>query len=313
MYTSQMEIESFLKEYERSRVIMITSVRAVLNRALEFEQKFHKPFYQFTTDEILEMYKSARAISNRSLQNANLILKHAAKWMLYTKKMDTKNVYEDITKELIISCVDNKKKEDRILSKDDLDEIQSQLLNWTDKSILFLLFEGAGGYMLKELTFMQWNQVSKADLKIYWKNGKVINITPEDYELLRRGFNETELVSFGETNRISKVKNLGIYKSRFNTLSDNSDSTNFGDIERRYRFIMRRLNLISKDLDVTLTSGGLQESGFLHYIKEGMQASGLQFLEYIHTEEVKALARRYDLYTDLYIQIIKDKFSRYFQ
>ena len=77
MYTSQTEIESFLKEYERSRVIMITSVRAVLNRAPEFEQKFHKPFYQFTTDEILEMYKSARAISNRSLQNANLILKPA--------------------------------------------------------------------------------------------------------------------------------------------------------------------------------------------------------------------------------------------
>ena len=66
MYTNQQELESFLKEYERSRVIMITSVRAVLNRALNFEHKFNKPFYMFTIEEILEMYKSAKAISDRS-------------------------------------------------------------------------------------------------------------------------------------------------------------------------------------------------------------------------------------------------------
>ena len=313
MYTSQIEIESFLKEYERSRVVTITSVRSVLNRALEFEQKFHKPFYLFTIEEILEMYRAARAISNRSLQNANLALKHATKWIAYTKNIEIRNVYDDITKDLITSCVDEKKKESQILTKDDLEEIQSQLLNWTDKSILFLLFEGAGGYMLKELTFMQWEQVSRKDLKMYWKNGKIINITPKDYDMLRQGFYETELISFGETNRISRVKSLGMYKARFNTLSDNANPADFGDVERRYRFVMRRLNLISKDLGVTLTSSGLQESGFLHYIREGMQTSGLSFLEYIRTEEARALARRYDLYTDLYIQIIKDKFFKYFQ
>jgi hypothetical protein len=86
-----------------------------------------------------------------------------------------------------------------------------------------------------------------------------------------------------------------------------------GDIERRYRFCQRRLILISKDLGITLTSGSLQESGFLHYIKEGMQNSGLDFLDYIKTDECKSLARRYDLYTDLYIQVVKEKFYKYFQ
>lgn len=313
MYTTELEVEKFLDEYKRSRVIIETTVRATLNRAIEFEKKFQKPFYEFTTDEILEVYKSAHAISDRSLQNTNLTLKHAARWMLDMKKLDVQSSYENITKELIQECVDTKRKASLILSKDELEGVQSELMNWTDKAILFLLFEGVGGHMLKELMFMDWNQVSRKDLKIYFRSGKTIDITPEQYELLKNAFQEEELISFGTTNRISKVKSLGMYKARFNSLSDNDDITNAGDVERRYRFCQRRLMLISKDLGVAITSGSIQESGFLHYIKEGIQESGLDFLQYIKTEECKDLARRYDLYTDLYVQVVKDKFFKYFQ
>jgi len=311
--TTEREVEGFLSEYSRSRVIVETTVRATLNRALEFERKLQKPFYNFTIDEILEMYKSAHAISDRSLQNTNLTLKHAARWMIDARGLDAKSAYENVTKELVQECVDAERKESLMLSKKDLEEIQSQLLNDSDKCILLLLFEGVGGHKLKELMFMHWDQVSRQYLKIYFRSGKVIDITPQDYELLRQGFQEEELISFGTTNRISKVKSLGLYKSRFNSLSDNDDITNPEDVERRYRYAQRRMILMSKDLGITMTSGSVQESGFLHYIKEGIQRSGLDFLQYIKTEECKALARRYDLYTDLYVQIVKEKFFKYFK
>lgn len=307
------QIEEFIKDYQRSRVVAVASVRATMNRALEFEKKFNKAFYEFTEEEVIDMYKSVDAISARSLQNINLILKHAARWMLHSQKKDISNIYDRITKDIIQECVNVKKKDNLVISKEQLIDIQNDLLNYVDKAILFLLFEGVGGFKLKELMFMDWNQVSRQDLKIYFRNGKTINITPEDYELLRRAFQEDELMSFGSTSRISKVKSSGIYKVRFNSLSDNDDITDEGAIERRYRFCQRRLILISKDLGITLTSGSLQESGFLHYIKEGMQNSGLNFLEFIKTEECKVLARRYDLHTELYVQIVKEKFFKHFQ
>lgn len=313
MFTREHEIEEFLDEYSRSRVVIISTVRATLNRALEFEQKFSKPFYEFNIDEILEMYKSAHAISDRTLQNTNLTLKHAARWMINKNSLDIKIAYEDINKEHLRDCVDLQKKKSLILTKDDLEEIQSQLLNWVDKCILFLLFEGVGGYLLKELTFMEWEQVSKQSLKIFFKTGKVINITPQDYEMLRKGFFEDELISFGETSRVSKVTGISLYKQRFNCLSDNSDINNVDDVNRRYRFIQRRLMLISKDLGINITSGSIQESGFLHYIKEGMEETGLDFLQYIKTENCKMLAKRYDLYTEFYAQIVKEKFYKYFE
>ena len=313
MYTTERDVENFLNEYSRSRVIIESTVRASLNRALDFEKRFQKPFYEFALDEILEMYKSMHAISDRSLQNTNLTLKHAARWMLDQKGLNTTSSYEEVTKDLILGCVDTKKKKNLILTKDALAEIQGELLNWTDKAILFLLFEGVGGYMLKELMFMDWDQVSRKDLKIYFRSGKMIDITAEEYELLRNAFQEDELISFGTTSRVSKVKSLGIYKARFNSLSDNDNIDDASDVERRYRFCQRRLMLIAKDLGVNITSGSIQESGFLHYIKEGIQKSRLEFLQYIKTEECKALARRYDVYTDLYVQIVKEKFLQYFQ
>lgn len=311
--TKTSQVEAFIKDYQRSRVVTIASVRAALNRALEFEKKFQKAFYEFTEDEVLEMYASINAISVRSLQNINLILKHASRWILHSQGQDIVNIYDDITKELIQRCVNVSKKEGLILSKEQLTDIQNDLLNYVDKAILFLLFEGVGGHKLKELMFMDWDQVSRQDLKIYFRTGKIINITPTDYELLRNAFHEDELMSFGVTTRVSKVKSLGIYKARFNSLSDNDNIADEGDVERRYRFAQRRLMLIAKDLGVTLTSSGIQESGFLHYVKEGMQSSRLEFLEFIKTDECKALARRYDLYTDLYVQIVKEKFYKYFQ
>ena len=312
MFTTEREVESFLSEYSRSRVIIEATVRAVLNRALEFEKKFKKPFYEFTIDEILEMYKSTHAISDRSLQNTNLTLKHAARWLIDKKKLSVKSLYEDITKELILDCVDTKRKKNLVLTQDDLKEIQSQLLNWTDKGILQMLFLGAGSNWLKELTFFDMTQVSKKDRLIYFRTGKIIPITEEDYELIRSACAEEELISFGETARISKVKSLGFFKVRFNALSDSDDPTNEQSLERRFRFIQRRLLLISKDLGIQLNSGGIQTSGLLHHLKQGVEESGLTFREYVKTEEAKVLARRYDIVTNFYSQILIDKFEEYF-
>lgn len=312
MYTTESEVEKFLNEYSRSRVIIEATVRAILNRALEFERKFKKPFYEFTTEEIAEMYKSTHAISDRSLQNTNLTLKHAARWIVDVKKLNNKSVYEDITKEFIQGCVDTKRKEGMILTKDDLAEIQGDLLNWTDKGILQMLFLGAGSNWLKELTFFDMSQASRKEGLVYFKTGKTIPITYEDYELIRKACAEGELMSFGETSRISKVKSCGFFKVRFNALSDSDNPNDEQDLERRFRFIQRRLLLISKDLGVQLNSGGLQTSGLLHHLRQGVEESGMKFREYVKTTEAKELARRYDILSELYGQILIDKFEKYF-
>jgi len=312
VYTNEQEVEGFLKEYKRSRVIIETTVRATLNRAIEFETKFGKPFYQFTAEEALEMYKSVHAISVVSLQNNNLVLKHAARWFAFKYNKTANNTYEEITKEMLNEAVDVEKQRSLILSREDVRDVIDQLLNWTDKCIIFLLFNNACGKLLKELTFLQWNQVSRTDMKVYFKNGTSVDITEKDYEMLKQGFEEDELISFGQTNRIAKVRSLGLYKARCNSLSDNDNSEDLNDQSRRYRWVQRRLLLISSDLGIRLTSGGLSDSGFLWYIQQGMSSTKMDFKDFIKSKECEKLAKKFGVYSDLYAQIIKDKFEVYF-
>lgn len=312
MYTTEMDIENFLEEYSRSRVVALPTTRAVLNRALEFEYKFKKPFYDFSNMEAMDMYKSVHAISSRSLQNVNLTLKHAARYLVDSKKTNIKSVYEDITRDMLDSCVDNKKKNGLILSKEDLEDIQNQLLNWTDKGILLMLFLGAGSNWLRELTFFNTSQMSRKDGVIYFRTGKVIPITEDDYEVIKKACLEDELLSFGTTARISKVESHGFFKQRFNARSASNNEKDEKSLERRFRFIQRRLHLISKDLGVQLTSGGLQTSGLLHHLKQGVEESGITLREYVKSEEAIELARRYDILSEFAPQILLEKFERYF-
>ena len=76
MFTREQDIEEFLDEYRRSRVIIETTVRATLNKVLKFEDKFQKPFYEFSEEEVLKVFTSFHTISIISLQNSNLLLKH---------------------------------------------------------------------------------------------------------------------------------------------------------------------------------------------------------------------------------------------
>lgn len=313
MYTNEQEIEDFLQEYGRSRVIIETTTRATLNRAVEFEHKFNKPFYDFTTEEALEMYKSVHAISVVTLQNNNLVLKHAARWFAYKKNKEVANTYEEMTKDILSEVVDVDKQRSLIFSREDIDNMKDNLINKIDQAIIEMLFQGAGGQWLKELTFINRNQVDREHLMVYFKTGKNLPVTDEICDLLMEAFAEDELVSFGSTTRVSKVTGNSLYKTRCNALSDNSDYHSDEDVQRRYRFAQRRLLLISKDLGVRLTASGLQASGLLHHIQLGMKETKLSFKEFVRTDRAKWLAQRYDIKSELYAQIIQDKLGQYFE
>ena len=47
-------------------------------------------------------------------------------------------------------------------------------------------------------------------------------------------------------------------------------------------------------------------------LQQGVKETGLSFREYVKTEEAKTLARQYDLYTELYAQILVERFEEYF-
>ena len=313
MYTNEKEVDNFLQEYGRSKVIIESTVRAILNRAIEFEYKFNKPFHLFTIEEALAMYESAHAVSVVSLQNTNLLLKNASRWFRHKNGGTIDSAYEKITKDMLEKVIDTDKQRSMILSRDDIEEIKSNLLNYTDRAIIEALFLGFGSLWLRELSFFTMSQIDTSDYTVYFKTGKTIPIDKTTYELFKAACEEEELISFGSTARVAKVNSYGIYKLRSNALTTNPDWDNEGDMERRYRFILRRLALISKDLGVKVSPTGLQSSGLLWHIRQGMKATGMTFREFVKTDTAVELARRYDILTAFQSQVLIQKYEQYFK
>lgn len=314
MYTTEVQIEDFINEYRRSRIIAETTVRAVLKRALEYEDVYKKHFYDFTESEILSMFTDAHVISDMSLQNWNNILKHASRWITFRNVGESNNnAYEIITKDKVKQCIDIDKKDKLILSREDLTIIQEDLFNWTDMAILELLFRGVGGKWLKELCYLDKGQVSQKEMMIYFKNGKVIPIDNRCYRMLQAAFNEEELMSYSEESKISVVKSVGIYKIRSNTLYTNDNIKNEADVERRYRWIQRRLMIIRKYTGVQMTPNTIQNSGLLHYLQEGVCRTGMPFRDFVYSEEGRKLAMKYDMLSEYAPATLIEKFKKYFE
>lgn len=312
MYTSEANVEEFLKEYRRSRVIIETSVRAVLNRALEYERIFDKSFYEFTKEEIIKMYAEAHTRSVRSLSNWNLILKHASLWFLDKQLKPLDNQYNYITKEDLEKCIDINVIDKMMISKDQLDMMQAELINKTDQAILELLFLGVTGWWMRELTYLTPEQVSHNDMCIYFKTGKIVPIDERAYDILQDAFEETELASYNATSKVSKVQGNGIYKARFNSIHDNNNSKDEKDAERRARWLQRRIMIMSEYLDVPLTPKTLSASGLWYYSHLEMQKMDIEdFKVYIFTNEGRKLANRYGFDSDYYANILIDKYRKY--
>ena len=146
--------EAFIEEYLRSKIVASTSLYAIFKKTERFEQDLEKDVSEFNKEEILRMLKSFRSKSINSLLNYVVILKHYSRWMT---GVVGQNAYELIGKKDVEKLVD--KNANILLTREDLDEIEESLLNWTDKAIVELLWEGIAGPNMKELFYFSEENV----------------------------------------------------------------------------------------------------------------------------------------------------------
>lgn len=312
IFTNKEVIEEFIKTYRNQKITIESSVIAAISTANQYEIHLNKYFYQFTKEEILKMYKDTHSISTRSLQNRNLILKDFTYYIIENRQLSIKNIYEDITRKDLSKCIDQNKKDNGLITREQLTGIQNNLNNYTDKGILEALFLGFGGNKLKELTFFDLRQIQKQNKTVVFENGKAIHLNDRQYILIAKAYFETSLTSSGTTGRTINVISHGFFKERSNARTPSNNPQNEDDLNRRYRFIQRRLILISKGFDLPITSGRIQDSGLLYYLQNAIKESGQTFNDYITTESAKKLAQRYDIHTEFYTQILKEKFALFF-
>lgn len=285
MYQSENK-ESFIKDYMRSRVIAETSLYSLFRKTEKYEEKFNKDCSQFTIGEALEMYTDFQAKSIYVLLNYNVILKAYCAWNNHYNGLETEIAYDSISKNMLAPLIPEDAT--NILSRNDIDNIEDQLLNWTDKAIVEALFEGLSGNSMRDLISVNTEMINHKTKQIVFSDGRVFDLTDKLYSLLIESFNEVEYVCYGETMRVKKLSGIGrLYKERDNAYALESDDRNF-------RWIYRKIQNVRKHVGMSnLTMKNLAISGLIYYLREGMSKTGLDLKPFLLTEDGNKIMDKY--------------------
>lgn len=294
--------EGFCQDYLRSRIIQKTSLYGFFRKIEPYERKLQKDVSEFTKEEALEMYKGLKSRSVYSLMNNNTILKAYCAWMKYYHGAKADEVYTNITIDDLKLCVD--KNASKLLSREEIIEIEDQLLNVTDSAIIECLFQGIAGPSMKDITELHESMLDKANKCLVFPDGRIFNISSRLCNLLESAFKEDTYICYGSTMKAKKLKGEGkLFKERDNSYAPDSD-------DKRFRAVYRKIQVVKEYVGVKeLTMKGIAASGFVFYLRELLEKTGLGLKECLQTESGEQLMTRYGYCSEFRIDNIIHRFK----
>lgn len=301
MYQNEMK-ESFIKDYMRSRVVAQTSLYSLFRKTEPYEEKFNKDCSKFTKAEILNMYTEFQAKSVHVLLNYNVILKAYCAYKKYYHGMETDAAYEEITTDMLKPCVSKDK--NKILSREEINEIEDQLYNWTDKAILECLFEGLSGNSMRDLVGISEEMIDHKTKQLIFPDGRIFDLTDRLYKFLIKAFEETEYLCYGKTLRVKKLIGDGkLYKER-----DNAHAMDSND--KFFRWVYRKVTNFRNHVGIPeLTMKNIESSGLLYYLKEGVEKTQLGLKEFLSTEMGDKIMRKYGFTSEFRVDNIYYRYA----
>ncbi len=303
MYNENLK-EGFIKDYLRTRVVAETSLYSLFRKVSPYEYKYTKDCSEFTEEEILEMYKEFKARSYNVLLNYNVILKAYCAWKKYHYGLANDIAYENITTEMVRNLIPEDAK--RVLSREEVVEIEDQLYNWTDKAIIEALFEGLSGNSMRDLTGVELHMINQQEKQLVLPDGRVFDLTNRLCDLLVKACREDAYMCYGDTLKVKKLIGIDkIYKERDNAHAADSD-------DKFFRWVYRRIMLCRKFVGIDgLTMKNLQTAGMTHYLKQGMERTGLGLKEFLLTKDGEKLMDKYNYCSDHRVDNLISRYKQF--
>lgn len=306
MYYNEEAKAEFITDYMRSRIVAFSSLSAIFNKTAELEFKYKKDCSKFEQKEILEMYKGFGAKSVSVLENYNVYLKSYTAYSIYKGYVDNVNAYELINKDMIKECVDPEIQNKIYVTRKQLDDIENELFNFTDKAIIEALWHGISGKSMRDLVSLNRNMFSEDKSSLIFQDGRVIPISKKFSEYLDKAFDETEYLCYGSTIKVDQLKGKDyLYKERNNAYTQPSD-------DKYFRWVYRKIQNYRNQLGMPeLTMKNIQASGLLDKLLKGMKKNNYSMREFLSTVKGKEIAMQYGYKESYYIDVICDKFEGY--
>ena len=282
--------ESLKNEYINNNIIIQRNqhlenyINNYFNITSTWEKKLSKDICNFTANEIITLYKSLFTSSLEYLMVINSQLSNYTKYCMSKDIVtDHQNHFEEMSKEVLMECVNRKLLEEKIISKKQMiDYIESsELKNAVDKYIIQGLFLGL---LPEELVDLRMDNFVGYDIHI---NNKIIPTNLKFKENTKKAIEDTEYYIYTENTRNN------IYKLNPEDPSPIKVKEGYdidGTKSAKYQRMSKKLAALQKNTRYSaLTYKSLRESGRIAMIKELHEETGKTMYECIKDKKISEI------------------------
>lgn len=246
-----------------------------------FEKIYDRDASCWNVDEILTFYKSLGTSSENFIISINSYLRLYTMYCIVNNLVDdNQNHYDEITREMIIACVNKTKLDNSIITRKQLLSIISKISNPCDRFLLLGTFEGISGYQMEDMLHASINDIDGNTMKLH--SGKIIEISDE---LKQLAYLSAGIYEYITTN--TRIQTCKLTGTTDQIIKEKSIYRECGSKERRFQQVMRNLKIENSEIPKTLTLKKIYINGMIDFINRKSREKGISAKQYLKTKKYR--------------------------
>ena len=304
MYNQKLK-ERYRKEKESYTTVSAYYFSSLFKRTEPFEEELDKDASNFTTYEIINMYKTLAIMSLDTIATMNSNLSMYTQWCIQENLVnDYQNHYLEITRDMMASFVNKLAMDKKVVSREQVLDWCQQLPNPSDSFCLLGLFEGirGGGYL--EIALAKMEDFHDNIFIAY--NGREIKVSSTLIEYAKQS-NETieyQSISRNMEKEVNLIENGRIIKDYPNVRRTESLPV----LRRRTQSRLARIFNYMGILEY-MNGNDIRMSGVIEMINSRCKELKISGKDYIYGIGIEEIKNQYDF--KVASSVFMDKFGEY--
>ena len=304
MYNQELK-ERYRIEKESYTTVSAYYFSSLFKRTEPFEEQLGKDACNFTTYEIINMYKTLAMMSLDTITTMNSNLSMYTQWCIQENLVnDYQNHYLEISRDMMASFVNKFAMDKKVVSRKQILEWCQQLPNPSDSFCLLGLFEGirGGGYL--ELALAKMEDFNDNIFTAY--NGREIKVSSTLVEYAKQSDETLDYQSISQNmaKEVTLIDNGRIIKDYPNVRCSESIPV----LRRRTQSRLARIFDYVGILEY-MNGNDIRMSGVIEMANNRCKELGIFGKDYIYGIGIEEIKKQYDF--KVVPSVFMDKFGEY--
>lgn len=304
MYNQELK-ERYRIEKESYTTVSTYYFSSLFKRTEPFEEQLDKDACNFTTYEIINMYKTLAMMSLDTITTMNSNLSMYTQWCIQENLVnDYQNHYLEISRDMMASFVNKLAMDKKVVSRKQILEWCQQLPNPSDSFCLLGLFEGirGGGYL--ELALAKMEDFNDNIFTAY--NGREIKVSSTLIEYAKQSDETLDYQSISQNmaKEVTLIDNGRIIKDYPNI----RNSKSLPVLRRRTQSRLARIFDYVGILEY-MNGNDIRMSGVIEMANNRCKELGISGKDYIYGIGIEEIKKQYDF--KVVPSVFMDKFGEY--